>query len=277
MLAVKNIDVALGKKKLIEEVSFTLSAGKMLALVGPNGAGKSTLLKALSGDLSYNGEIYIHNTNIKHFKAEELAKIKAVMTQKSTVNFDFLVNEITMMGRYPYFKHVPSDIDQTIVKNCEETVGLSSYSNRVHSSLSGGEQQRNHFSRALAQLESSSPLPKLLLLDEPLNNLDVKYQFKIMELVKAFSNKGNAVIVVLHDLNIAAHFADELLLLKKGRVVDKGPLNSVFTSSTLTSCYEIDTHIQPHPITNQPMVFFNTHKNSNEKLTTDKQLRKLVV
>ena len=257
MLEVKNISVTLNGNKLVDSLSFNVSPGKLVALVGPNGAGKSTLLKVLSGDLPYDGEVTMHQTNIKNFTAIEMAQIKAVMTQKSSVNFDFLVKEITMMGRYPHFAHVPSDTDEAIVNQCHQTVGLSNYSDRIHSSLSGGEQQRNHFSRALAQLESNCLLAKLLLLDEPLNNLDIKYQFKLMELVKDFVKKGNSTIVVLHDLNIAAAFADEMIFLKKGRIVQLGEVETVFTPENLSDCYDMEAVVQPHPIAHHPMVFFS--------------------
>ncbi len=270
MLEVKNITVQLGKVKFINDLSFNLNSGKLLALVGPNGAGKSTLLKTLSGDIPYAGEVLLHQTNIKNYTATEMAQVKAVMTQKSNVNFDFLVKEITMMGRYPHFAHVPTTEDKTVVEQCHQTVGLSSYANRIHSSLSGGEQQRNHFSRALAQLASSALLPKLLLLDEPLNNLDIKYQFKLMELVKKFVEKGNAAIVVLHDLNIASNFADEMVVLKQGEIVTQGDVERVFTPSTLSQCYEMEAHVQPHPITQKPMVFFNTDYELNTVKSTSK-------
>lgn len=264
MLEVKNISVKIGNTTVLEKVNFQLGKGKLLALVGPNGAGKSTLLKVLSGDLSYSGNVSIHNTAIKHFKPIELAQLKAVMSQKSTVNFDFLVKEVTMMGRYPHFNNTPSKEDEKVVSFCHQKVEISSFEDRVHTALSGGEQQRNHFSRTLAQLKSKSLLSKLMLLDEPLNNLDIKYQYRIMELVKEFVNEGNTAIIVLHDLNIAAEFADEILMMKNGKILKKGSVYEVFDPEILTQCYDLPSVVQPHPIKNHPMVFFNFNGEENK-------------
>ena len=257
MLALKDISVTIGRKKIVEAVSFSLEKGKLLALVGPNGAGKSTLLKAISGDLTFTGDIELHQQEITAFKKSELAQLKAVMAQKSSVNFDFLVKEITMMGRYPHFKNTPSKLDEEVVEQCHQQLELTDFSERMHTALSGGEQQRNHFCRSLAQLHSKCALPKLLLLDEPLNNLDIKYQYKLMQHVKSFVEQGNSAIIVVHDVNIAAEFADEVAMLKNGKLIEKGSVEEVFTASNLSFCYEIPAIVQQHPLKNHPLIFFN--------------------
>jgi iron complex transport system ATP-binding protein len=272
MLKLKNISVSFGRTKIVDAVNFTLEKGKLLALVGPNGAGKSTLLKAISGDLTCSGEILLHNQNIAKFKKTELAQIKAVMAQKSSINFDFLVKEITMMGRYPHFKHAPTIADEEVVKSCHQQLELTDFEDRMHTALSGGEQQRNHFCRSLAQLHSKCALPKLLLLDEPLNNLDVKHQYKLMNHVKAFIAEGNSAIIVIHDVNIAAEFADEILMLKNGKTVDFGSVESVFTESNLSYCYEIPALVQKHPIKNHPLIFFNAEYEKKEKIEFNKTI-----
>lgn len=270
MLKLNNISVSLGKTKIVDAVNLELEEGKLLALVGPNGAGKSTLLKVISGDLPFKGEIQLHHLNLAKFQKTELAQIKAVMTQKSNINFDFLVKEITMMGRYPHFKHAPTKLDEEVVKNCHQQLELTNFENRMHSALSGGEQQRNHFCRSLAQLHSKCSLPKLLLLDEPLNNLDVKHQYKLMNHIKAFVAEGNSAIIVIHDVNIAAEFADEILMLKNGMPVDFGTVENVFTESNLTFCYEIRALVQKHPIKKHPLIFFNTEYDKKEKIELNK-------
>jgi iron complex transport system ATP-binding protein len=257
MLALKNISVSLGQKQIVDSVSFSLEKGKLLALVGPNGAGKSTLLKAISGDHAFSGEIMLHNQEIHEYKKVELARLKAVMAQKTSVNFDFLVKEITMMGRYPHFKNTPDKLDQDIVDQCHEQLELTNLSERLHTELSGGEQQRNHFSRSLAQLQSNAVLPKLLLLDEPLNNLDIKHQYKLMQHVKSFVEQGNSAIIVVHDVNIAAEFADDVAMLKEGKLIDKGSVTEVFSGSNLSYCYDIPALVQQHPVKNHPLIFFN--------------------
>lgn len=257
MLKAQNISVKIGKHELLQGINLEAKQGEITALIGPNGAGKSTLLKSISGDISHGGDFWLHNTCIQEYPKKELAQVKAVLLQKSQLQFDFKVQEVTMMGRYPHFKHLPSKNDHTIVEKYQDYLSLNKHAEQVHLSLSGGEQQRNHFARVLAQLDSNNLLPKLLLLDEPLNNLDVKYQYQFMEMLQEFVAKGNAVIVVMHDLNLTAEFAHHIVLLKEGKVAASGAPEKVYTKKTLEECYEIPVHVQQHPFKNHPMVLFN--------------------
>jgi iron complex transport system ATP-binding protein len=187
----------------------------------------------------------------------QLAQVKAVLGQKSNVQFDFTVEEVTLMGRYPHFQHRPCENDFSIVKKYHECLDLREYSQRSHTSLSGGEQQRNQFARVLAQLDSDVLLAKLLLLDEPLNNLDIKYQYQFMDFAKQFANKGNLVILVIHDLNIAAEYADKIVLLNEGKLYAQGTPEEVLTKSNLEACYDLPVFVSQHPYKSQPMVLFN--------------------
>jgi len=269
MFRAEDISVTIRKRQLLKNIDFTCKKGEVTALIGPNGAGKTTLLKAISGDIPFEGKVTLHESNITDYSAKDLAKIKAVLLQKSNLQFDFKVNEVTMMGRYPYFSHTPSQNDHKIANYYTNYLSLSDHVEQVHISLSGGEQQRNHFARVLAQLDSNSLLPKLLLLDEPLNNLDIKYQYQFMEMIKEFADKGNSVIVVMHDLNMTAEFANQVVLLKNGKLQALGTPEEVYTTQILEGCYEIPVHIQPHPFKNHPMVLFNLQNNNLDNVSEE--------
>jgi iron complex transport system ATP-binding protein len=256
MLQVQNISVNVGSKSLLKNVSLEVHPGKLVALIGPNGAGKSTLLKSIAGDIPYKGEVALNGQLIKTISAQDKATFQAVMTQKSAVNFQFTVEEITLMGRYPHFDHQPTAKDWQVVHRQNELLALSEKENQIHYSLSGGEQQRNHFARILAQLESEYLGPKLMLLDEPLNNLDIEYQHKIMEITTEFVAKGNAALVVMHDINMAAAFADELVLLKNGEILTQGAVDEVLTSQNLRTCYNMNACVHQHPFLSHKVVYF---------------------
>lgn len=257
MIEAKNIDVKIGTKTILDNISFELKPGKLLALVGANGAGKSTLLKAIAGDVLFSGDLMFKGQPVNSIPKNELAKEKAVMEQSTQVGFDFSVQEVTMMGRYPHFEQNPNNKDFEAVEKSLMKVGLQDKKQRIHTSLSGGEQQRNHFARSLAQVTSDCQRSKLFILDEPLNNLDVQYQYKLMQEVKSFVEEGNAAIVVLHDINMAANFADEIVMLKNGKILAHGSTKEVLNSDLLEACYDLKVVVDRHPINGKPMVFFD--------------------
>lgn len=266
MLQIQNISVKVGSKFLLKNVSLGVHPGKLVALIGPNGAGKSTLLKSIAGDIPYTGDVYLNGQLIKTISAQDKATFQAVMTQKSAVNFQFSVEEITLMGRYPHFDHQPSLKDWKVVRRQNELLALSEIENQIHYSLSGGEQQRNHFARILAQLDSEYLGTKLMLLDEPLNNLDIEFQHKIMEITKDFVAKGNAALVVMHDINMAAAFADELVLLKNGEILTTGAVDEVLNRQNLKTCYNMDACVHQHPFLPHKVVYFQPLKQELESI-----------
>lgn len=256
MLQVENISVSMKGKCILHQFSFEIEAGQLLAIVGPNGAGKSTLLRAICGDfgkqqLSWHGEL------LHELDPQEVAKQRAVLTQKNALSFDFSVKEVVMMGRYPYFKNQPSKYDCQVVQEMMERLQVASFAERSYHSLSGGEQQRVQTARVFAQLEEAeSQKPKLLLLDEPLNNLDVKYQYQLLEQLVHYSKLGHLVIIVMHDLNLAAQYADQVLLLQEGVLKKSGSPEEVLQANLLEEAYQLPVKVDSNPYHNCPMIFF---------------------
>lgn len=259
-----------GKSCLLNNVSLNVQLGELIVIVGANGAGKSTLIKAITGEIKYNGEINWKGKNINAFKKRDLAQQQAVMSQNISLNFDFITEEVVMMGRYPHYEEIPSVDDHQIVKNKLNDVGLSDKANQVFVTLSGGEQQRTHFARALSQVADPIEIPQLMILDEPLNNLDVKYQFELMQQVKKFTQQGNMAIMVVHDLNMAARFASRVLLLKKGNMVGLGKVDEVFTEEIIEETFEVNTFITKHPREDFPLVYFDESPAKTKRREYDK-------
>ncbi len=250
--------------QILNEVEISIKAGETLVIIGPNGAGKSTLLGMLSNEnISDKDEIYFKDRKFSTWCAKELAHNKAKFSQENNSDIGLLVKDVVLMGRYPYFNASPHQEDLDVIEEMMKKTDIYKLRNRHYNSLSGGEKQRVHLSRVLAQLQNDET-SKLALFDEPLNNLDVRHQYNIMETIREFTQKGNAAIVVLHDLNLAAEFADKVLLLKKGKVAAFGTPEHIFTEKVIAAAYNFPCAVFKNPITQCPMIVFgNQTKNCN--------------
>jgi len=240
---------------ILNEVDVTLGYGEFLAIVGPNGAGKSSLLSVLANEVKSDHRILFKDKNIRDWKVTELSKHKAKFSQHNSNDIPLEVKDVVMMGRYPYFDSQPRQEDHEAMNNMMYETDVYHLKDREYNTLSGGEKQRVHLSRVMAQLQNDITR-KLVFLDEPLNNLDVKHQYKALEIIKNFTKKENSAIVVLHDLNLAAQFADKILLMKSGRVAAYGKPTEVFTAKTISDAYNFPCTICDHPITANPMIVF---------------------
>lgn len=206
-------------KAVLEDVTFKVSPGEVVALLGPNGSGKSTLLKTLAKTLpAISGSIAIDGKDLRELSYPEAARLSAFVPQEEHVPFDFRVREIVMMGRLPHSKTIfDSKEDEQIAASAMEEADCTELAERSILELSGGEKQRVWLARALAQRA------KLLLLDEPTSHLDVSHQLSLLALVRKLCRQGLGIVIALHDLNLAAYVADRGLLLKQGRVaLDSG-------------------------------------------------------
>lgn len=272
MLCVQNISFSVETKKLLKDISFEVSNGEFVAILGPNGAGKSTLLKHISGQTPLQqGEVLWENQPVHQQKNAQLAKRRAVLTQQTQVAFDFSVESVVLMGRYPHFDSIPGKNDLEAVQSSLSMTEMSSYSERNIQTLSGGEQQRTHISRVLAQVfeKENTSESKLLLLDEPLNNLDIRHQHNILELSAEYAHKGNIVLSVLHDINLAAMYATKILLMKKGEVLAFGQPEEVLTEELLTRCYDFPAKVSQHPFHHIPQVHFGCPVNVSTKVNQE--------
>ena len=253
MLLVERIHHTIGTTRILTDVCMDVAPGELVALCGPNGAGKSTLLNIASGELTPSeGSVSLLDRALDDWPPAELARNRAKLSQESHLTFSFNVREVVEMGRFP---HDTPHAHDGVVETCMERVGIAELSDRHYTSLSGGEKQRVHLARVLAQLTDTSDQPKLLLLDEPTSALDLLHQEVALELAHTLCKKhAFAVVVVLHDLNLAAAWSDRIVLMKDGRIHHSGTPNEVLTPPTLKAIYGLDVLVLPHPNTGRPVV-----------------------
>ena len=238
MLEIKKLAVKYNGKRILNDINFNLYDNQWLMVVGPNGAGKSTLLKAISKDLKYEGEICLNGVNILSIKQNILAREIGVLMQNHNVNYSYTVMDIVSLGRYSYGKGIFSqknNDDNYKIDYALECTGLSHLKDRSVLTLSGGELQRTFLAQVLAQD------PKILLLDEPCNHLDLIYQKQVFQLIAEWVKiKGRSVVSVIHDLSIAKAYGSEALLLNKGNVVSFDNIAKSLSSNNLNEVYKID-------------------------------------
>ncbi|WP_294263355.1 heme ABC transporter ATP-binding protein [uncultured Chryseobacterium sp.] len=240
---------------ILDAVDVHLEYGEFLAIVGPNGAGKSSLLSMLANEVKSRQQIVFKDKNISDWPVQELSRHKAKFSQHNSNDIPLAVKDVVMMGRYPYFDAQPKQEDLEAMNKMMYETDVYHLKDREYNTLSGGEKQRVHLSRVLAQLQNRIA-HKLLFLDEPLNNLDVKHQYKVLETIKEFTQKANSAVVVLHDLNLAAQYADKILLMKSGRAAAYGTPEEVFTAENISNAYNFPCTICEHPVSHNPMIIF---------------------
>jgi iron complex transport system ATP-binding protein len=242
MLTADNITFRVGPKALLNEVSVQFAPGKLHLIIGPNGAGKSTLIKVLARLLHpQSGKIEYDGADVQHATEAELAKRRAVLSQAIEVAFPLSVREVVMMGRYPHFGGRPAALDERIVDEVMSHFDVTEFSERNYQTLSGGERQRVNFARVLAQLWRDDSFGRYLFLDEPLTFLDIRHQIDFMKKVRSFAGAADVVTVgVVHDLNLAARFADQIVLLNHGRVVAAGTPDEVLTADRIREVFGVN-------------------------------------
>ncbi|WP_405799785.1 heme ABC transporter ATP-binding protein [Streptomyces sp. NBC_01506] len=251
---VRGLRVRLGQRDVLggcsgSGVDLVVRAGEVLALVGPNGAGKSTLLAALAADLTAeNGEIRIADRLAHDWSAPELALRRAVLPQAATLSFPFPVEDVVRMGRAPWAGTAYEEDDDAAVAEAMAATEVGEFAHRPFSALSGGERARVALARVLAQ---RAPL---LLLDEPTAALDLRHQELVLRVCRARAAAGDAVVVVLHDLGLAAAHADRAAVLHEGHLVADGPPAEVFDGQLLSRVYRQPVEVFPHPRTGTPLV-----------------------
>lgn len=248
-LHARSVSVSIGGARILTDVDLTVEAGRVHALIGPNGAGKSTLLAALAGDIRpAAGSVSVRGTDLDAWKPKQLARERAVLLQENRVSFPFTVDEVVRMGRSPW-RGTPAEAeDEQAVADAIAATELHPLLERPVPSLSGGERARAALARVLAQRAG------ILLLDEPTASLDLKHQEDVLRLARERAHAGDAVVIVLHDLNVAAAFADTITLLENGRVVATGTPAEVLTAERIRAVYRQDVDLVPHPATGQPII-----------------------
>jgi iron complex transport system ATP-binding protein len=252
MLAIESISVCYQDRIALNNISFSVNSGEMLALIGPNGAGKSTLIKTISGVLPRrSGKVYIDRKEISKMSAGECARLLAVVPQAHSLPSAFTVYQTVLLGRTPYLGWLGNAgrKDHAIVQKALEQTGIADMAERRIGELSGGEQQRVLLARALAQ---ATPI---LLLDEPTNHLDMRHQTGFLSLVRQLAvDNGLAVLVALHDLNLASLYTDRVAVLLQGQLKAVGTPEQVFTQEILSPVYGVGLTVITHPEYGTPLV-----------------------
>ncbi|MFJ2619972.1 heme ABC transporter ATP-binding protein [Glutamicibacter sp. NPDC087344] len=242
IMQVINASLSLGGRPILDSVNLELYPGEVVALVGPNGAGKSTLLSALCGDEPLeSGQILLDGQDIRHRSAKDLAQVRAVQTQESRVSFAFNGEDVIRMGRAPWAGTEEEDRDEEVIAAAVVATESQSLTSRPVQTLSGGEKARISFGRALAQET------KVLFLDEPTAAMDIRHQEQLMSTVRSRTTAGVTAVVVLHDLSLAAAYADRVVLLDAGRVVASGNAQDVLTAENLENVYRYPVSVFEHP------------------------------
>ncbi|WP_235735811.1 heme ABC transporter ATP-binding protein [Nocardioides alcanivorans] len=241
MLAGHDVTLTLGDAQILRGVDVEVRAGEVLALVGPNGAGKSTLLGVLAGDHTpTNGDVRLRGESLRSFSSQHAARERGVLMQKQTLSFGFVVRDVVMMGRAPWHRSPQSDLDEAIVDEAIKRADVGHLTSRHFPTLSGGEQGRTAFARLLAQ---DTPV---LMLDEPTAALDIHHQEQVLSVVREAADAGAAVVVVLHDLSLAAAYADQVCVLARGEVRALGRPDDVLTSDLLSEVYSHPVQVLRH-------------------------------
>ncbi|GHF85507.1 hemin import ATP-binding protein HmuV [Deinococcus ficus] len=254
-LSVTDLSFTVAGRDLLRELSFHLAAGEVLAVLGRNGAGKSTLLRHLTGELGQGG-VQLFGQPLRAVNRAEAARRRAVLPQHTAASFAFEVLDVVLLGRIPHGQRETTH-DRRVAAECLARVGLAGYETRNIQTLSGGEQQRVHLARTLAQLHGVTG-DRVLLLDEPTASLDLAHQHATLRLARTLGREGVGVLAVLHDLNLAAQYADRVLVLSGGRIVACDRPAAALTGETIRAAYGHEVIVTQHPCLHCPLIISAT-------------------
>lgn len=246
-LEVKNLKFGYERELILKDISFNVEKGKFISIIGPNGSGKSTLLKNLNRIFTpREGKVAVESVDINRIKTKELAKKIALVPQNTIIDYEFTVEEIVLMGRYPHKRRFQreDDDDYKIVKEALEMTNTLHLKDRIITEISGGERQRVIIAKALAQN------PSIILLDEPTSHLDINHQMEILSLLRKLNKeKGTTIVVVIHDINLASRYSDEVIMLNEGKIIGIGSPEKVITKENIEFAYNIKVAIEKNKYT----------------------------
>lgn len=247
-MEVKNLKFGYRESLVLKGLTFSIKKGEFLSIIGPNGSGKSTLLKTLNNLYKPNGgDILIEGKSIENYKRKELAKIIGFVPQDTIIDYEFTVEDVVMMGRNPYKRPFEKEDkkDLKIVNDCMNLTNVFKLKDRLITEISGGERQRVIIAKALAQN------PSIILLDEPTSHLDINHQIELLNLLRTLNKeKGTTIVLIIHDINLAARYSNDLILLNEGEIIGSGSPEDVITAENIEKAYNLDVAIENNKYTN---------------------------
>lgn len=262
-ISVKDLSFSYNLKKVLEQVDINISKGSFFCIVGPNGSGKSTLLRVISAALKpREGVVIFEGTDINEMKIRSIAKMLSFVPQNTSLEFDFKVSDVVLMGRYPYVNKLKGETTQDfeIAKRAMEYTNISHLRGRNFMELSGGERQRVILAQALAQDTD------ILILDEPVSHLDLQHQVEILNLIKKMCvDRKLTAITVLHDLNMASAYSDHIIMMKDGKIKEQGTPFETLTAANIKKIFDTDVYVTVSPIGNKPYIYALTKPNIDKK------------
>jgi iron complex transport system ATP-binding protein len=258
MLAANHVSLEIDGVRLVREVSIQVQPGQVTAIMGPNGAGKSTLLRLLAGDVAPDtGSITFDGQPLENVSIIDRARRRAVVPQRSSIAFGFSVLETVLIGRYPHGGDHARTTDIRIARHALTRAGVAPFESRLVPTLSGGELARVMLARALAQIDGN-PGAAYLLLDEVTGALDPAHQHHVLRLLRDMAREnGVGVLIILHDLNLAARYADAIVLMRDGLVTARGSADEVLTPALIAATFDVEAVLVPHPSGSRPVIVVN--------------------
>ncbi len=266
MLKASRVHFCIRQRPIVDEVSLELNPGEILAVLGPNGAGKSTFFKILSGEIKCkHGAVGYNGHDIHRLKSRELAEVRAVMPQHTQVNFPFTVQEVVELGLISTKAKNPAKLISEVL----EATNTGHVKDQVFNHLSGGEKQRVQLARVLVQIWEAKPFPRYLLLDEPTSSLDIAQQHAVLKILETLKSRNIGILVILHELNLAAQYADKIALLKDGMIAKVGSVAEVLEEEILADVFDHPIHLIQNPVTGG--VFVSSAAQTHTSVPTFKQ------
>ncbi len=257
MFIAEDISLWAGRKAILSDVSAELAPGELSVIIGPNGAGKSTLLKCLSGELQpSSGRVRVFGRDVRGAAPEWMAARRAVLPQAAALSFPFTVYEIVSLGLSAGVSGVSREQERELPLLALKAVDMEGYGERLVQNLSGGEQQRVHLARVLCQIWTPvlDGSPRFLFLDEPTASLDIHHQMMVLDLARSYARQGGGVLAIVHDLNLAALYADQIIVMNKGAVAARGNAHETITNAVLEEVFKLPGRVGEIPRGNAPFV-----------------------
>jgi iron complex transport system ATP-binding protein len=269
MIEVESVSYSVGTKTIVDSVSLGVQKGELVAVIGPNGAGKSSMVGLIAGDLRPDsGAARVGGMDSQTTAPGQMARQRAVMPQQTAIRFPFTAHEVALMGRHPYLGkwRSPSARDFDVVEKAMRETEVWHLRDRIYNTLSGGEQRRTALARAFAQDTAA------IVLDEPTSALDIGHQELVMSRCRAKADEGRAVLMVLHDLNVAAAYADRIAVMKDGRLAACGPPREVIRSGLIGEVFGHPVVVFDHPCSGCPVALPDTSRGRQSLLRGDRDL-----